>query len=58
MPEWLGENPVATLIICVILLGLLCLITVKAIKKRKKGGCACGCASCPMKNGCANNKEG
>lgn len=52
MPEWLGENPAATVIILVLIIALGVLLLRSLIKARKSGSCSCGCASCPMKNGC------
>ena len=57
MPEWLGENPIVTVVICLAILGIMVLLGISLFKKNKKsGGCGCGCASCPMKDGCKSNQ--
>ena len=60
MPAWLGENPVATIVILIILLAAVGSIVGNIIRKRKKGqsvGCGCGCSSCPMKDGCGSKEK-
>ena len=56
MPQWLGENPVVTVIILALIV-LLCALLLKNLLKSRKSSCSCGCASCPMKNGCKKSTQ-
>lgn len=53
MLVWVLEN-LATVVICLGLLGVVTAIIVNMIRNHKKGksSCGCGCQSCPMSDTC------
>ena len=53
MLNWLTEN-LATVLICLALVGVVTAIVVYLIRTKKRGGsgCGCGCGSCPMSGSC------
>ena len=54
MLQWLGEN-IATIVICLVLIGVVAAIIVSMVRKKRKGkslSCGCGCANCPMSGKC------
>ena len=46
-----------TIIVLVILAVILGAIVYSEIKKRKNGGCGCGCQGCSLKDTCHNKKS-
>ncbi len=44
-------NP-ATIIVFLIVIAVFSAIVISEIKKKKRGGCSCGCSSCAMKDSC------
>ena len=59
MIEWLSQN-IATIVICLVLLGIVVAIIVNMINNKKKGktSCGCGCSNCALKGTChSENKE-
>jgi hypothetical protein len=57
MWTWLAHN-IATILICIVLVGVVAAIIVQMIRNKKKGksSCGCGCASCPMSGACHEKK--
>ncbi len=58
MLAFLTEN-LATIIICAVLLGIVALIIVNMVRKKKKGQsatCGCGCSECPSASVCHTQK--
>ena len=51
MLEWLKAN-LATILISLALLAAGVFVVIRMVKDRKKGGCSCGCADCPMRGKC------
>ncbi len=55
MLQWLGEN-IATIVICLVLIGVVAAIIAGMIKKKRAGKsmvCNCGCCKgCPMSGSC------
>jgi len=51
MPEWLGENPTATIII---LIGLVIFIGLLVASLFKRRGCSCGCEGCAKRDDAAS----
>ena len=55
MLQWLGEN-IATIVICLVLIGVVAAISAGMIKKKRAGKsmvCNCGCCKgCPMSGSC------
>lgn len=49
--KWITDN-LATILISLALLAAVAFIVVKMIRDKKKGGCSCGCADCPMRGQC------
>ena len=58
MLVWLYEN-LGTIIISLVLIAIVALITIKLIKDKQKGKCACGhnCAHCAMCSCCHSNQN-
>jgi hypothetical protein len=59
--EWFVNN-IGTIIVAIVLAGLLALLIVTLIRRKKQGksSCSCGCASCPHSEKChsqTNNNE-
>lgn len=57
MFAWISEN-IATILICIVLLGIVAAIIAGIIRDKKKGksSCGCGCANCPMSGSCHQKK--
>lgn len=57
MFAWISEN-IATILICIVLLGIVAAIIAGIIRDKKKGksSCGCGCANCPMSDSCHQKK--
>lgn len=55
MLQWLGES-IATIVICLVLIGVVAAIIAGMIKKKRAGKsmvCNCGCCKgCPMSGSC------
>ena len=53
MTGWLAAN-LGTILVSLILTGVVSLIVVRMIKKKKRGvsSCGCGCAHCAMNESC------
>lgn len=58
MLTWVAAN-LATILICLVLIGIVAAIIVSIVKGKKKGksACGCGCASCPMSGSCSSSHK-
>lgn len=58
MLTWLAEN-VATIVVCIILIGIVAAIIYKLITDKKKGKSSCGggCSGCVMRESCHSKNK-
>ncbi len=51
--EWFVNN-IGTIIVAIVVLGLLALLIVTLIRRKKQGksSCSCGCSTCPHSEKC------
>ncbi len=57
MVQWIGAN-LATILICIVLLVMICLIVRYLVRQKKQGNtsCGCNCAHCAMHGSCHSHK--
>lgn len=58
MLGFIYEN-LATIVICILLIGIVSAIVTKLVKDKKKGKspCGCNCGSCAMSGSCHNHAK-
>lgn len=58
MLTWLAEN-VATIVVCIILIGIVAAIIYKLTTDKKKGKSSCGggCSGCAMRESCHSKNK-
>lgn len=58
MWNWLAGN-LATVLICLALVGVVTAIVAHLIRTKKRGGsgCGCGCGCCPMSGSCGGSAK-